>query len=61
MDHESECCAEGMRPAPGHRQYNNDNGAGPQMMLISDMALIWDPTWRKLIEYYAEGRVPAPR
>ena len=27
-------CNEGMRPAPGKRQYNNEGGAGGQMMLI---------------------------
>lgn len=31
-----------------------DNSPPKQMMLISDMALLWNPAWRKWLEYYAD-------
>ena len=64
------CPDEEVRPAPGKRQWvslgpgegsgSDDEGSGSdegppkQMMLISDMALLWNPAWRKWLEYYAD-------
>merc|ERR1711988_1772078 len=42
--------------APGKRQYD-DTGSGHHiMMLISDMCLTWDPTYRKHLHTYHENR-----
>ncbi|KAL3827598.1 hypothetical protein ACHAXA_002095 [Cyclostephanos tholiformis] len=55
--------AEELIPAPGKRQFVNkvpgkvteDGGDGAnQMMLLSDMILKWDPTFRQYLELYAE-------
>lgn len=54
-----------LRPAPGNRQYVNQQNTGApgddanQMMLISDMILAWDPNFRTHLELYArdEGRL----
>jgi cytochrome c peroxidase len=55
--------AEELIPAPGKRQFVNkvpgriveDGGDGAnQMMLLSDMILKWDPTFRHYLEMYAE-------
>mmetsp|Transcript_2178 Transcript_2178/g.3322 ORF Transcript_2178/g.3322 Transcript_2178/m.3322 type:complete len:388 (-) Transcript_2178:43-1206(-) len=48
-----------LRPAPGNRQYvNQKRGQGGedanQMMLISDMILAWDPSFRTHLETYAQ-------
>jgi catalase (peroxidase I) len=53
--HETEGIAEGMRPAPGKRQYNNEGGKGKQMMLVSDMVLVWDRGFREHTKRYAES------
>lgn len=52
--------AEELIPAPGKRQFVNkvpgrvvEDGAN-QMMLLSDMILKWDPTFRRYLEMYAE-------
>ena len=56
-----------LRPAPGKRQFvnqkpkqgqshdddDNDDDEPNQMMLVSDMILAWDPTWRVYLEAYA--------
>eukprot|EP00808_Paulinella_micropora_P027882 g11549.t1 len=54
VTHDSPECRDGMRPVKGNKQWNNKDGKGPQMMLPSDMALIWEPTWKKVIEQYAK-------
>ena len=53
--------AEELLPAPGKRQFVNkvpgkvDGADGAnQMMLLSDMILKWDPTFRGYLEMYAE-------
>lgn len=44
-----------LRPAPGNRQFVNkrpgmaDDGEPNQMMLISDMILLWDTTFRQCL------------
>jgi len=48
-----------LRPAPGNRQFVNkkpgvvDDDEPNQMMLLSDMILAWDPTFRTYLETYA--------
>jgi len=44
----------GMCPVKGKRQYNNEGGKGPQMMLVSDMCMLWDPEFRKHLKVYSE-------
>ena len=56
-----------LRPAPGNRQFVNkipgkiDDGEPNQMMLLSDMILLWDPSFRGYLEMYAadENRLKA--
>lgn len=56
-----------LRPAPGNRQFVNkvrgkvDDDEPNQMMLLSDMVLAWDPSFRSHLEVYAEdeGRLRA--
>eukprot|EP00571_Detonula_confervacea_P013729 CAMPEP_0172297928 /NCGR_PEP_ID=MMETSP1058-20130122/785_1 /TAXON_ID=83371 /ORGANISM="Detonula confervacea, Strain CCMP 353" /LENGTH=395 /DNA_ID=CAMNT_0013007149 /DNA_START=67 /DNA_END=1254 /DNA_ORIENTATION=+ len=49
-----------LRPAPGNRQFVNqvhgkvDDKPPNQMMLLSDMILAWDPSFRMYLEVYAE-------
>ena len=49
-----------LRPAPGKRQFVNkvpgkiDDDEPNQMMLLSDMVLAWDPSFRSYLEVYAE-------
>jgi cytochrome c peroxidase len=51
-----------LRPAPGKRQYVNQRPRGPdeeqedanQMMLLSDMILAWDPSFRLHLQKYAD-------
>ena len=50
-----------LRPAPGKRQFVNkvpgklmDPDEPNQMMLLSDMVLAWDPSFRTYLEVYAE-------
>lgn len=70
ITHDSQNCPdEEVRPAPGKRQWvslgpgddgsdnegsGSDEGPPKQMMLITDMALLWNPAWRKWLEYYAD-------
>jgi len=56
-----------LRPAPGNRQFVNkipgkiDDDETNQMMLLSDMILLWDPNFRGYLEMYAanENRLKA--
>ncbi|KAL7538764.1 hypothetical protein ACHAXR_010341 [Thalassiosira sp. AJA248-18] len=49
-----------LRPAPGNRQFVNkvygkvDDDEPNQMMLLSDMILAWDPSFRTHLDVYAE-------
>jgi cytochrome c peroxidase len=54
-----ECLFDEIRPAPGKRQYislgDGTNLTPPkQMMLVSDMALLWDPKFKFWLEFYAD-------
>ena len=44
----------GVIPKKGLHQFVFDNGKGDDMALMVDMALIWDPTFRKYIEIWAK-------
>ena len=49
-----------LRPAPGNRQFVNkvqgkiDEDEPNQMMLLTDMVLAWDPSFKTYLEVYAE-------
>ncbi|MGK3754897.1 MAG: cytochrome c peroxidase, partial [Bacillariaceae sp.] len=48
-----------LRPAPGNRQFVNKvhgkiDDEPNQMMLLSDMILVWDPDFRPYLEVYAD-------
>jgi len=52
--------AEELRPAPGKRQYVNKkpgvvDDEPNQMMLVSDMILVWDDGFRPHLEAYAQS------
>ena len=53
-----------LRPAAGNRQYVNKCPLGTgsddanQMMLLSDMALAWDPDFRVHLEAFAADEAP---
>merc|ERR1712039_324467 len=51
---------EGVRPHPdlvaGKRQYDDTGNGRHIMMLISDMCLTWDPTYRKHLHMFASNR-----
>jgi catalase (peroxidase I) len=54
------CWTEAIRPhpalAPGKRQYDNTGNGRHIMMLVSDMCLTWDPTYRQHLKRYRNDR-----
>ena len=41
---------------PGKRQYEMEVAGKKSLMLISDMALFWDPEYKKHIDFYNKNR-----